>query len=62
MTIQGGKQLGSNFIENSQHLHEMTVVLFLLDLLLTHHLYLISHSNVHLLRLKVLYLADALFH
>lgn len=62
MTIQGGEQLGSDFIENSQHLHEMTVVLFLLDLLLTHHLYLVSNTDVNLLWLDIFYLANALFH
>lgn len=62
MTIQGSQQLGSNFIEDSQHLHEMTMVLFLFDLLLTHHLYLVSNSNVHLPRLDFFYLADIFFY
>jgi hypothetical protein len=54
MAVKRGKQLGSNLIENSQHLHEMTVIFLLLHLLLAHHLYLETSSNIHLFRLDIL--------
>lgn len=47
LIIESGKQFSNNFVEDTKHLEEVMAVFFFFNLLLTHHLYLQSCSEVH---------------